>query len=200
MRTYRFATLMLAGLLTACGPRLAQMPELPQPPQRIAQYGYSFMPPDEKGWHVAGRDGNRIVLGRFGSSPDETVAILAGNTAGARLETRAAFERYVRQQMAKDAAPNARFGERKTELTMLRYRGADCARVHVSAVDHQAKRRSGNKGDMVLEIAEMFCRHPDNAGVITYLGYSQRYTAGHRDPNFDSKATRLLDSLEFSKF
>lgn len=201
MGARHLAILLLASLLSACGgPRLAQTPELPQPPQRIVQYGYSFMPPNEPGWHVAGRDGNRIVLGRFGPSTDETVAIVAGNATGVRLESRAAFERYVRQHMARDAAPNARFGERKSELTMLRYRGANCARAHITALDHQARRRSGQKGDMTLEIMQMFCRHPDNAGVVTYLGYSQRYTAGHRDPGFDAKAARLLNSLKFSRF
>lgn len=201
MGTRHFAALLLASLLAACGgPRLARMPELPQPAQRIVQYGYSFMPPTEPGWHVAERDGNGIILGRFGPSTDETVAIMAGNASGARLETRAAFEQYVRQQMAKDAAPNARFGKRKSKLTMLRYRGADCARMHISAVDRQARRRSGRKGDMTLEVTQLFCRHPDNAGVVTFIGYSERYTAGHRDPDFDAKASHLLNSLEFSKF
>jgi hypothetical protein len=201
MGSIRLLILGLMALAVAgCGPRLAQTPELPQPPQRIVQYGYSFMPPNEPGWHVAGRDGNGIILGRFGPSTDETVAIVAGNATGVRLETRAAFEKYVRQQMVKDAAPNARFGERNSELTMLRYRGANCARVHITAVDHQARRRSGQKGDMTLEMMQLFCRHPDNAGVVTFLGYSQRYTAGHRDPDFDAKAEHLINSLEFSKF
>ena len=144
MDAVRLSTLgLLALLLAGCGPRLAQMPELPQPPQRIVQYGYSFMPPDEKGWHVAGRDGNRIILGRFGPSADETVAIMAGNALTPRLNSRQDFDQFVHAQMARDAesGPAGRFTDQTTEMQMLRHAGADCERVHQTAVDHQAKRR-----------------------------------------------------------
>jgi hypothetical protein len=203
MGSVRLFTLgLMALLLAGCGPRLAQMPELPQPPQRIVQYGYSFMPPNEKGWHVAARDSGHIILGRFGPSPDETVMILAGNALTPRLLSRDDFDRFVRAQLAKDAStgPAGRFSDQTTKVKDLRHAGADCERVHQMTIDHMAKKRSGKQGDMTLEVIQMFCRHPDNAGVVTYLSYSQRYYAGNRDPAFDARADRLLDSLEFSKF
>ena len=204
MRTIRYLmllpALLPALLLTACAPNLSQMPELPQPPQRLVMYGYSFMPPAEPGWRVAGRDGNRLVLGKVGATPDETVIIMSGHALAQAFRSSKEFEQFIRDRMISDSGPAERFSVTRNELTMLRRQGSDCARVHMTSIDRQAKKRSGKPGDMVLEIAELFCRHPGNDGIVTYLGYSQRYYSGNRDPDFDAKAGSLLDSLELTPF
>lgn len=191
------ALLAVTLLLAACAPRMAT---LPQPPERLMQYGYSFMPPDEPGWKVAGRNGQRLILGRVDKGRDETIIIMAGNAAIPHLETRDAFEAFVRQQLQSDTGPAGRFTVQTEEMTMVRHAGADCARSHVLSIDHQAKKRSGQKGDMMLEVVQLTCRHPDNSGTATFIGYSQRAYAGDRDPHFMEKGERLLDSLRFSKF
>ena len=53
---------------------------------------------------------------------------------------------------------------------------------------------------MILEIVQLSCRNPHDAGTVTYLGYSQRYEPGQRDPHFMDKGMQILDSLEFSRF
>lgn len=194
-------SLTCLALLAGCaGPRLARLPELPQPPKRLEMYGYSFMPLDEKGWKVGGRDGTRLTLGKQGPSKDETVVILSGNAYHQPFASHEAFEQFIRKLIDKSAGPSERFDVQQSDLTMLKHQGADCARTHLVSVDHQAQRRSGGKGDMVLEIEQLYCIHPGDDGVVTYLGYSQRYTPGKRDPAFDSKAQKLFDSFKLTDF
>jgi hypothetical protein len=205
MKSIRLLSLgLLAMSLTACaGTRMAQtpaQPELSQPPQRLVQAGYSFMPPAESGWHIAGRNGRQIVLGRFGPGRDETEMIVAGDVAAPRFESSAGFERYVRDQMNKEAEADGRFSNQRLAFTPVNHEGAQCVQAHMTGVDHQAKRRSGSKGDMMLEIVQLSCRHPNDAGTVTYLGYSQRRLPGNPDPRFMRKGMRILDSLEFSRF
>lgn len=184
-------------LLSACVPRLA---ELPQPPERLQQYGYSFMPPNEAGWYVGGRDGQQVTLVRRGASRDETVVIMAGNVAAPRFASSSDFEVWVRDQLRRDAGASDRFTVQKEETAMIRYAGTECARTHLVTIDHMAKKRSGDSDDMVLEVLEFLCRHPDHDGTITILGYSQRAYPAGRDPNITDKAQALFDSLEFLDF
>jgi len=194
----RPAILLLSALLLAgCAPRMA---ELPQPPKQIVQYGYSFMPLDEPGWKVAARDGNRLILGKVGESRDETVIIMAGNVAIPHFKTTAEFEAYVRKRQLQDTGPSGRFSVQRQALVMVQHDKADCARTHFVSIDHEAKKRSRKPGDMVLEVVQLTCHHPDNDGTATFLGYSQRYYPGSRDPAFDAKGERLLQSLHFTPF
>ena len=172
----------------------------PQTPQRLVQAGYSFMPPAGKGWRIAGRNDKQIVLGRFGPGTDETEMIVAGDVATPRFKDRAEFERYVRDQMSKESEADGRFSDQRFEFTPVNHQGAQCVRAHMTGVDHRAKRRSGSKGGMVLEIVQLSCRHPDDAGIVTYLGYSQRRLPGKPAPHFMDKGMRILDSLAFSRF
>ncbi len=198
MPLIRLATLCAATLLlAACAPR---MTELPQPPERLSQYGYSFMPLDEPGWKVGGRDGQRIILGRIGQSPDATVVIMAGNAPIPHFTSRAGFESYVRDKIHSDNHAGGRFTVQTEEIQPMHHDGADCMQAHVVSIDHQAKKRSGRKGAMSLELLQLTCRHPHDDGTATFLGYSQRAYPERRDPDFMHKGERLIDSLRFSKF
>lgn len=205
MKSIRLLSLgLLALMLTACaGTRMAQtpaQPELSQPPQRLVQFGYSFMPPAGKGWRITGRNGTQVILAKSGPSPDETMKIMSGNVTTPHFKSPAEFERYVHDKMTRAAEDGGRYGSRQAEFTAVTHQGAQCVQAHMTSVDHQAKRRSGRKGDMILEIVQLSCRHPNDAGTVTYLGYSQRYEPGQRDPDFMRKGMQVLDSLEFSRF
>lgn len=197
MHKFRLLILILPMLLVvSCGPRLV---ELPQPPERINQYGYSFMPPDEPGWKIAGRKSQHVILGREGEGSDATLIIMANNSPAPRFSSNVAFEAYVREEVHRSGDAE-RFKVEKEEVTMIRHAGADCARVHAVSIDHQAVKRSARKGDMMLELLQYVCRHPDHDGTVTTLGYSLRSYPDDRDPQFAEKASRLLDSLQFSDF
>jgi len=198
MTLHRLTILLsISLLLAACAPR---MTTLPQPPKLLVQYGYAFMPPDEPDWKVAGRDGQRLMLGRVGNSRDETLVIMAGNVAIPHFKSRAEFEAYVREKTRSESSPGGRFTVQGEEMHPVRHDGADCLQAHVISIDHEAKKRSHQKGDMTIELLQLTCRHPHDDGTATFLGYSQRAYPESRDPEFMKKGERLLDSLRFSKF
>ena len=141
-----------------------------------------------------------MAMGRYGPGTAETPMTVAGDVAAPRFKDSAEFERYVRDQMNKEAEADGRFSSRQAEFTTLAHDGAQCVQAHMTSVGHQARRRSGRKGDMILEIVQLSCRNPHDAGTVTYLGYSQRYEPGQRDPHFMDKGMQILDRLAFSRF
>ena len=67
----------IALLITSCASTKPPLPEVSIPPKRILQNGYSLVPLNEKGWHIAGGNAYQLALAKFGENPDETFTVQA---------------------------------------------------------------------------------------------------------------------------
>src|SRR2546429_466489 len=86
-------------VVTSCVPRLQ---EVRVPPERIYQKGYSFVPLNEKGWLIAGRNPYQVAIGKSGGGPDETLAIQTALIKLPAFTTSEEFVHLVREGQEKD--------------------------------------------------------------------------------------------------
>jgi hypothetical protein len=183
-------------LVAACAAPNADLQELLLPPQPIIQTGYSFLPPNEKGWLVGERSPARTVLMKRGTGTDETYVVQSMLLRLAPYRSREDFVNQFRESQGQDIDP-ARHKVLRHDAAYEDHRGTDCARSHILAEDNAAAKADGSKGTMTMEIVSMACAHPKDKSVGVFLGYSQRYHAGRRDKALDAKAAAVLDSMEF---
>jgi hypothetical protein len=171
-------------------------PELPLPPQRIAQPGYSILPLNENGWIRAPYQPNQLTLGKYGKNPDETFAIQAMLVRVPAHSSHQDLARAVKDAQAADSNPK-RFKILKHEVTPETANGARCARSQMLTEDHAAVKRTSTPGPMLLEVSNLICVHPKDGAAGVSLTYSHRYYPGHSDAGFAAKAAQVLSSLQF---
>lgn len=193
-----FGTLCTALALTASATAQTRFPSVPTPPERILQNGYSFLPPNEKGWFIAGRNTTQLALIKSGSSPDESIAIQARPFRLPKFKTGEEFVRLIQDGQAKDIDPQ-RFNILKNEMSSARMQGTECAKSHMLTEDRAAVKRSGQSGNMILEALALSCAHPSDKNAGISIVYSHRYYPQQGDPSFMEKAELVLNSVEFAE-
>jgi hypothetical protein len=189
--------LLLAVAITGCTAAPHRPQELPLPPQRIAQPGYSLMPLSEKGWLFGPRSQYHLTLGKYGNNPDETVAIEGRLFQLPAYSTTEDFVRLIKDGQAADTDP-VRFKVIKHEVVPDNAKNTDCARSHVITEDTKPVKRTAAVGAMILRVMTLTCAHPNNKKMGVNITYSHRYYAGNEDPQFDQKATQVFNSFEFA--
>src|SRR2546426_12068034 len=88
---------ILGFLLVVAACTRIQLQEVRVPPERIYQKGYSFLPLNEKGWLIAGRNPYQVAIGKSGEGPDETLAIQTALIKLPAFTTNEEFVRLVRE-------------------------------------------------------------------------------------------------------
>jgi hypothetical protein len=190
--------LCAAFVFASCASTRPSLPEIKLPPERISQNGYSLMPLNEPGWVIEGRNAYTFAFGKLGANHDETFAIQALFSRLPAYDTNADFLQLIKDGQSKDSG-SPRFEILKHDVTPFPMKGADCAESHMVTIDHAAKRRSGNTGDMILEALTLSCAHPSEKTVAIHVTYSHRHDPGQDDPAFMDKGTTVLSSVELSE-
>lgn len=197
----RFGSLGIAVLVGACAP-VGTSPEttaLTLPAQRIFQTGYSLIPPNEEGWVISQRDHLLLSLAKRGDRTNEVIIIFGAPFKLKEFQSNEDFVRLVKEGQEKDTDP-LRFTVVKNDITSYAGMGTTCTRSHNLLEDHQALTDSGNRVDMIREMLSFTCAHPQDKRIGITVTYSHRYYKGQRDPQLLQRATRVLDSVEFSDF
>lgn len=184
-------------LITACAPMQLKLQTIPIPPERIAQKGYSLVPPNEKGWVIGGRNPHQLALGKHGSNPDETFAIQTMLFRLPAFKTTQELALLVKDGQAKDTDLQ-RFKIIRHDVAVHPDKNADCVKSHTVTEDHGAVKRSGKAGVMILDALTLTCAHPKNKSVGVNVVYSQRHYPEQGDSGFIEKATTIFDSVEFT--
>lgn len=172
------------------------LPQIATPPQRIVQKGYSFIPLDEKGWYIIGRNEYQVVLGKYGEHPDERFALQAQPVDCPPFDTEEEFVRLIREEQSQNIN-SARFKVVSNEATPYPAGGATCVKSHLVTEDHAAVKRSSRSEPMVRDVYSLTCRHPRDASIGILLTLSQRGYRGQGDPQFADKASLLFNSIQF---
>lgn len=187
-------SLVLACLQFGCSTQ-PHLRALQMPPQRVAQQGYSFLPPAEPGWVEALRNPSRVMLGKFGENPDETFAIQALVTRAPEKGSGSELIRFVREEQERDVDPK-RHRVLKHEVIATTQNGAHCARSYIASEDNAARKRSARAGIMLIDALSLTCRHPKNSAILITITYSHRFYPENQDPELAEKAARVFHTLE----
>lgn len=183
--------------LVGCTFSPQQLQELPVPPQKFYQPGYSLLPLNEKGWSVGPRNPYQLVLAKRGGHADETFAIQGIASKLPEFVSTDDFVRMVKEGQAADtASPRFRIMEHNVVSDFSRH--TQCARSHSIAEDNSAVKRTSTSGSMVLEAAALTCAHPGNKILGITIIYSHRYYPGQADPAFMQKADQVFNGIEFT--
>jgi hypothetical protein len=158
--------------------------------------GYSLVPPNEKGWIVAGRDQYRLALAQRGEGEDETYAIQTTLVQLPTFTSSDGLTRFVKEGETKKTDPQ-RFKVMVHDIVLQQQKGVDCARSHFVVEDTAAAKRTTKTGSMILEALSLTCPHPKDAAVGVHVTYSHRYYPEQKDSAFKEKALHLFDSMEF---
>ncbi len=196
MRSRLIVMLSVVTLLgVACASVRPTMEEVPLPPQRISQKGYSLVPLDEAGWLIGYRDAEKLVLGKRASDPDENMIIRAFAEVLPPLKSEEEFVGFAKSVLIMEGA--ARHKVLSQEAKRVTMKGQSCVRTDTVMEDHGAVKRSSRTDSMILEAHSLLCKHPNKSTGIL-VAYSHRYYPEHKDPDAVKKAQKIFDSVEFS--
>ena len=197
MKLPRLMGACVALTVAACAATRPMGENVELPPKRLLQDGYSLMPLNEEGWVIGKRNSYLVTLGKYGKNPDQTFAISANLIRLPPFNTTEEFVRLVKEGQSQDTDPK-RFTTIKHEVISYPQNGAECTKSHGVLVDHAAAKRSGQPGDMNLEMLTLVCAHPKDKRVGVTVFYTQRSYPGQEDPAFLEKAITILNSVELT--
>ena len=196
MRTLLTVMLSVVVLLGAsCAPVRPTMEEVPLPPQRISQKGYSLVPLDETGWLIGYRDSEKLVLGKRANDPDENFVIRAFAEVLPPLKSEEELMGFAKSVLIMEGAARHKVLSQETKRVTMK--GQSCVRTDTVMEDHGAVKRSSRTDYMILEAHSLLCKHPNKSTGIL-VAYSHRYYPGDQDPESTKKAQKIFDSIEFS--
>jgi len=185
---------VLATMVLACAAVHAQPQTLPLPPVRSNHHGFSLVPLNEQGWRVLADRPDQFALKKAGADSGEGYAVQGATTSFPAFASPEAFlAEMVKRGMAD--SPAGRFKLVAHSAKLAPDKGDMCARMHTVTEDQAPARRSSQTGPMTLEIYAITCAHPGNRAIGVMVGFSQRYYPGHRDPQLETSADKLLASV-----
>jgi hypothetical protein len=196
MRTLFIAMLSAFALFcTACTPVRQTLKEIPLPPQRLFQSGYSLVPLEEPGGVVAYRNPERLLLEKQAKDPDENMVIRAFAQLLPPLDSEEEFKEFAKSVLImEDATQHAIVTQVTRPLTI---KGQSCVRTDTVMEDQGTAKRSSRTDYMIIDAFCVLCKHPNNrTGVL--VAYSHRHYPENKDPGAAEKAQKLFDSIEFS--
>lgn len=195
----RLAMLLLLPLVNSSYAQIGPRPEdIPVPPGRIFQKGFSFMPLNEKGWQITERGPYQLMLDKAGSKPDEAFVIQALVVKLPPFKSSEEFVQQVKEVQVNDI-DLTRVALLKYDLGPYMKKGKNCVRSHIAAEDHGGFERSDKSGrKMIAEVVSLTCVHPRNKHFGINVTYAHRYYMGQKDPVFLEKAMKVIDSVKFT--
>ncbi len=194
-----FVVLALSLLLVACKSQ-PRHPELTETGTRLVFEGFSFMPPNEKGWIVIKKGDDWVALAKRGAAMDETYAIQASLLMKLpEFKSDQEFLRFSRQAFNNNS-DSGRFQILQSSDRLVNGKRGKCVKFYTQSKDRDPLTRSKRKGHMILEIMGFSCLHPDDKSKGVLISHSKRYFPGQKTERITERSWELFRSLEFEKF
>jgi hypothetical protein len=185
-----------AVLLFGCASSRPKNGELPNPPQRLQQRGWSFLPPAEDRWFMVQKAPEALVIARVGRLANDTQAIeatLLPMQAFASSLERNRFVKSLREQVV----PAPRYRIRAHELSDQAVAQATCTVSYLLVEDRQPDTGTSTVGAVLIESMSLICPHPNDRSVGTMLTYTHRSYPEDQDRAFKARAGAVLNSFQF---
>jgi hypothetical protein len=189
--------LFTALLLGACAGMERKSGELPFPAKRLTQKGFSFMPPNEPNWIIAGRNESQLLLAKQRTLTDESVSIVAIYVDLPPAKSAAELVRHVRASDL-EVTQAQRYRVREHEVAEHGAGGVACARSYMLVEDHDGERTARTIGALLLESVTLICPHPADGTLGVSLSWSHRFHPEDRDRQLVQKGMAMFDTIEFS--
>lgn len=183
-------------LLLACAGPKPKDGQLPDPPQRLAQRGLSFLPPAEKDWWIAQKGTDTLVIARTGKLDGDARAVEASLIPAPTFASSLERNRYVRS-LREQALPAPRFRIKAHDLSDRTVDTTSCSLSYLLAEDRQPDTGTNTVGSVVIESMSLICPHPRNPAVAAMLTYTHRCYPEDQDPVFKARAAAVLDTMQF---
>lgn len=191
--------LFVSTNIISCAAMQPKFQDVNVPPEKISLMGFSFLPLNEKGWKILGRNQYQIALAKYGENQDETFAIQTIPTKLPTYKTEDDLALIVKEGQIKDTDLK-RFKIVNHDVKVYKEKGTDCVISHLETEDHAAAKKSWKIGYMILEVETLTCAHPKDKGIGVNLIYSHRYYPENKNEKFSEKAISVLNSIEFLDF
>lgn len=176
-----------------------------QPDSKILRLnGFSINLGDAEGWHInAGKTSNKVLLVKRNHTTDpfENYAIEAYVVAAPLFKSDEEFLEAVKN--GKSIGKDPQYKILKDEIAMHKKQDENCVLSQTVAEQHGKIKSFGfgnprRPGHMVFESVNLTCRETGNPNNILDLSFSLRYYPNERDPQFDEKAMKIIDSVVIS--
>ncbi|MBU1221945.1 hypothetical protein KKF34_08435 [Myxococcota bacterium] len=179
------------------GVNFNKFPEITDTNERIKMFGFSFLPPQESGWRIAGKKDKAMVLVR------ETVAISHTFMAFSKIMEKKHYskdpEKFLKQRVNEHLS-EYRLAERYSDMRMrsktIKFRGTDCIYISATVTDSGVRGFTGIYHD--FNIDEILCYHKFDRKYLILFSYLERVPPG-RTPH-DSKSRIVKEMLRSIKF
>ena len=175
---------------------------------RFFAQDYSFAPPGTDGWEMrTPQEGQDLLMLEKGPGPNELNTLSSTrykfpiiNSDRELVDTTRGFMEYMPENPGRYTLIEHEIAPFKKEETILLdfNRLAMCVVSRQVIADKQAVLlESGDTGTLIRETQTLVCVHPTETDRAVVVNYSHRYQPGNRDPEFDSKARQVFDSIAF---
>ena len=162
----------------------------------VSTQGFSFLPPPAPQWREQLRQDEVIYLKQ--TDPAE-VTVYAGaldGKLGAKLDSREALLRFVREKKDQWGVPG-RYSGTKTSFAIDE--GApSCVNYDLSTRDHHAK-NAAEHDYLLMKVRGRFCLHPQDATSAVDLYYSVRHVPSFEPGALMAEGETFLRSLRFER-
>lgn len=184
-------------LLGSCAGMERRSGELPFPAKRLSQKGFSFMPPNEPNWIIAGRNDSQLLLAKQRTLTDDSVSIVAVYVELPPAGSAADLVRHVRAS-DREVTEAQRYRVREHEVAEHGAGGVACVRSYMLVEDHAGERTARTIGALLVESVTLICPHPADRTLGVSLSWSHRFHPEDRDRQLLQKGMAMFDSIEFS--
>ena len=175
---------------------------------RFFAQDYSFAPPGADGWEMrTPQEGQDMLMLEKGPGPNELNTLSstrykfpAISSDRELVDTTRGFMEYTPENPDRYTLIEHEIAPFKQEETIFLdfNRLAMCVVSRQVIADKQAVLlESGDTGTLIRETQTLVCVHPTETDRAVVVNYSHRYQPGNRDPQFDSKARQVFDSIAF---
>jgi hypothetical protein len=180
--------------ITACAPMQSKFQELQVPPERIFQRGYSLMPMNEAGWVIFKRDQDQVELAKVLKDSKEVWGIRAYPFRLPEFQSIEEIPRLKKEHIVEGMDP---LDIKEVDVAAYSKKGVNCFKWYLEAIDNSPT-ISDKPG--LMKVIGLMCLHPNkqDIGVEVLVQYSNHEGAG--DSAFIEKATRVIDSVEFTDY
>jgi hypothetical protein len=190
---------LVACLLALCSCSAVKKDEnqLPNPPKRLQQHGFSFLPPAEDEWWIAQKGADSLVIARLGKVEGDSHAIEATTLQMPPSAIKLDRNRSVKELREKGLGP-PRYRIRTHDISEQSVGQVACTLSYLLIEDRQPETGASTVGAMLLESMSLICPHPQDAGTSTMLTYTHRSFPEDQDKSFKARAGAVLATVQFT--
>lgn len=165
---------------------------------RFYQHGFSVLPPQEKGWSVVFKNDYYLSMTKRGKKKYEKYTAAASLFQLSGIETEEEFSTLIQERRAN--IDKGRFQVLENEEQLFDAGDDYCVKHYSKTEDHVPPKKSSKRAYMILENIGFSCRHPRNKTVGITFEYSHFHYPEHYDPDFEDKAMRFLEQVQYTDF